>query len=225
VVGPIAKREVVGWLAETRSVSERRACRVMGLSSATWRYERRGRVDNSRLLARLQVHAAARPRFGYRRLHTLIDREGVVANHKRVYAVYRDAGLQVRRRKRKRLTRGDRVPPPAPSRAGERWSMDFMIDTLADGRPFRTLNIVDDFTRECLAIEVDRSLPGARVVRVLERLRDEIGLPHTIVTDNGLSQKSRRRSFAILVEYQLEEDEYGYKLQTASAAHGPTRSP
>jgi putative transposase len=197
----------------------------MGLSSATWRYERRGRVDNSRLLARLQVHAAARPRFGYRRLHTLIDREGVVANHKRVYAVYRDAGLQVRRRKRKRLTRGDRVPPPAPSRAGERWSMDFMIDTLADGRPFRTLNIVDDFTRECLAIEVDRSLPGARVVRVLERLRDEIGLPHTIVTDNGLSQKSRRQSFAILVEYQLEEDEYGYKLQTASAAHGPTRSP
>ena len=185
MVGPIAKREVVGWLSETRGVSERRACRAIELSTATWRYERRGRVDNSRLLARLQAHAAERPRFGYRRLHTLIGREGLVANHKRVYAVYREAGLQVRRRRRKRLTRGDRVPLPAPSRPGERWSMDFMIDTLADGRPFRTLNIVDDFTRECLAIEVDRSLPGARVVRVLERLRAHIGLPQTIVTDNG----------------------------------------
>jgi putative transposase len=157
----------------------------MGLSSATWRYERRGRADNSRLLARLQAHAAERPRFGYRRLHTLIGREGVVANHKRVYAVYREAGLQVRRRRRKRLTRGERVALAVPSGPCERWSMDFMLDTLADGRPFRVLNIVDDFTRECLAIEVDRSLPGARVVRVLERLRAEIGLPQTIVTDNG----------------------------------------
>lgn len=185
MVGPIAKREVVGWLSETREVSARRACRVVGLSSATWRYERRGRVDNTKLLARLQAHAAERPRFGYRRLHTLIGRDGVVANHKRVYAVYCAAGLQVRRRRRKRLTRGERVPLAAPSRACERWSMDFMLDTLADGRPFRTLNIVDDFTRQCVAIEVDRSLPGARVVRVLERLRAEIGLPQTIVTDNG----------------------------------------
>ena len=185
MVGPIAKREVVGWLSETRGVSERGACRVIGLSSATWRYERRGRVDNSRLLARLQVHAAERPRFGYRRLRTLLEREGLVVNHKRVYGVYRAAGLQVRRRRRKQLTRGERVPLPAPSRPGERWSMDFMVDTLADGRPFRTLNIVDDFTRECLAIEVDRSLPGARVVRVLERLRATIGLPQVIVVDNG----------------------------------------
>ena len=185
MVGPIAKREVVGWLAETRGTSERRACRVIGLSSATWRYERRGRVDNSRLLARLQVHAAERPRFGYRRLHTLIGREGVVANHKRVYAVYRDAGLQVRRRTRKRLTRGERIPLPAPSRPGERWSMDFMIDTLADGRPFRTLNIVDDFTRECVAIEVHRSPPGQRVVRVLDRLGETIGLPAILAIHNG----------------------------------------
>ena len=163
MVGPIAKREVVGWLAETRGTSERRACRIMGLSSATWRYERRGRVDNSRLLARLQAHAAERPRFGHRRLHTLIGREGVVANHKRVYAVYRAAGLQVRRRRRKRLTRGERVALPVPSGPCERWSMDFMLDTLADGRPFRVLNIVDDFTRECLAIQVDRDAPSSKV--------------------------------------------------------------
>ena len=99
--------------------------------------------------------------------------------------MYREAGLQVRRRRRKRLTRGERVPLPAPSQRRERWSMDFTLDTLADGRAFRTLNIVDDFTRECVAIEVDRSLPGSRVARVLDRLQAAIGLPQTIVVDNG----------------------------------------
>jgi putative transposase len=137
------------------------------------------------LLARLQAHAAVRPRFGYRRLHVLVAREGVHANHKRVHRVYREAGLQVRRRTRKRLTRGDRVPLARPTAPLERWSMDFMADTLADRRGFRTLNIVDDFSHECPAIEVDRSLPGARVVRVLDRLADTVGLPRVIVCDNG----------------------------------------
>lgn len=179
------KREVVGWLVAAQDTTLRRACRVLGLSTATWRYEPRGRCDNRELLARLQAHAAERPRYGYRRLHTLVAREGVTANHKRVHRVYREAGLQVRRRQRKRLTRRERVPLPVPAGPRERWSMDFMADTLSDGRTFRTLNIVDDFTRECVAIEVDRSLPGARVVRVLERLRDAIGLPRVIVVDNG----------------------------------------
>jgi putative transposase len=185
VVGPIAKRAAVGWLVEAQHASIRRGCRLVGLSTATWQYERRGRVDNRELLARLQAHAAVRPRYGYRRLHTLVAREGLVANHKRVHRVYRDAGLQVRRRRRKRLTRGERVPLPALNQPRERWSMDFMADTLADGRGFRTLNIVDDFTRECVAIEVDRSLPGARVVRVLDRLAETIGLPRVLISDNG----------------------------------------
>jgi putative transposase len=185
VVGPSAKRDAVGWLLDVRTTSLRRACRVVGLSTATWRYQRRGRVDNTDLLARLQAHAAVRARYGYRRLHTLVAREGLVANHKRVHRVYREAGLQVRRRRRKRITRAERVPLPPPSGRGERWSMDFMLDTLADGRGFRTLNIVDDYTRECVAIEVDRSLPGARVVRVLEHLQATIGLPRRIVMDNG----------------------------------------
>ena len=166
-------------------MSLRRACRIVDLSTATWRYQRRGRVDNTELLARLQAHAAVRARFGYRRLHTLLTREGLVANHKRVHRVYRAAGLQVRRRRRKRLTRAERIPLPRASQRGERWSMDFMADTLADGRAFRTLNIVDDYTRECVAIEVDRSLPGARVVRVLDHLLATTGLPRRIVVDNG----------------------------------------
>jgi putative transposase len=184
VVGPIARREAVGRL-RALGTSLRRACRVIGLSTATWRYQRHVDPTNTQLLERLQAHAAERPRFGYRRLHTLVDREGLQVNHKRVYGVYRSAGLQVRRRRRKRLTRGQRMPLALPSRRGERWSMDFMVDTLADGRGFRTLNIVDDFTRECLAIEVDRSLPGLRVVRVLDRLAEMIGLPDILVMDNG----------------------------------------
>jgi len=104
-----ARREAVGWL-QTRGTSTRRACRVVGLSRATWRYQRRADPQNVALLDRLQAHAMARPRFGYRRLHILVGREGLRVNHKRLYRLYRAAGLQVRRRRRKRLTRGDRVP-------------------------------------------------------------------------------------------------------------------
>jgi putative transposase len=184
VVGPIAKRDVVGWLLE-RETSLRRAGRVVGLSTSTWRYQCQESVTNATLRTRLEAHAAERPRFGYRRLHVLIGREGLTVNHKRVHRVYQAAGLQVRRRRRRRLTRAERTPLALPSRPGERWSMDFTTDTLGDGRVFRTLNIVDDFTRECVAIEVDRSLPGLRVARVLERLQASIGLPEVIVVDNG----------------------------------------
>ena len=158
---------------------------MIGLSTATWRYQRRTSATNVAVLERLQAHAAVRARFGYRRLHILLEREGLAVNPKRVHRIYRAAGLQVRRRRRKRLTRADRVHLPPASQRLERWSMDFTTDTLADGRNFRTLNIVDDFTRECVAIEVDRSLPGLRVTRVLDRLRAAIGLPQTIVVDNG----------------------------------------
>lgn len=185
MVSTTARREAVEWLRQTRETSLRRACRVVGLSTATWRYRPRLNEANTRLVAQLHEHAAARSRFGYRRLHVLIARDGTTVNHKRLYRLYRAAGLQVRRRRRKRLTRGERVPLPTPTRRGERWSMDFTLDTLADGRAFRTLNIVDDYTRECVAIEVDRSLPGLRVTRVLDRLRGAIGLPQSIVLDNG----------------------------------------
>jgi putative transposase len=184
MVGPIARREAVGWL-QTRGTSLRRACRVVGLSTATWRYQRQTSAANRAVLERLQAHAAMRARFGYRRLHILLEREGLVVNHKRVHRIYRAAGLQVRRRHRKRLTRAERIPLPVPDQRLARWSMDFTVDTLADGRGFRTLNIVDDFTRECVAIEVDRSLPGLRVARVLDRLHATIGLPESIVVDNG----------------------------------------
>src|SRR4051812_11107035 len=165
MVSTTARREAVEWLRETRNTSLRRACRVVGLSTATWRYRPRLNEANAQLVEQLPTPAAAGSRFGYRRLHVLIARAGTPVNHKRLYRMYRAAGLQVRRRRRKRLTRGERVRLPAPTRRGERWSMGFTLDTLADGRAFRTLNMVADFTRQCVAIEGDRSLPGLRVSR------------------------------------------------------------
>lgn len=135
--------------------------------------------------------AAERPRFGYRRLHILLRREGIEVNHKKVQRLYREESLSIRRKKRKRVAQVPREPKPVPVRINERWSMDFTQDTLVSGRCFRTLNIVDDLSREALAIEVDRSIPGAYVGRVLDRLVAERKAPDLIVVDNGPEFTSR----------------------------------
>ena len=184
MVKPAAYRQAVGFLRGEFEFSERRACRLLGHARSSCRYVAR-RTMVQGLLDELRRHAAERPRFGYRRLHVLLRRGGWQVNHKRVYRLYRAEGLAVRRRKRKRLAAGLRVVLPLPTRPNERWSMDFVHDTLATSRKFRTLNIVDDLTREALAIEVDTSLGGARVVRVLDRLAIRRGLPQVIVCDNG----------------------------------------
>ena len=131
---------------------------------------RRSRAASRVCASGLLALARERPRWGYRRLHVVLRREGYEVNHKRVHRLYRSEGLMVRRRRRKRIAAGARVPLPTPERANQRWSLDFMSDQLADGRVFRTLNVVDDFTRECRAIEVDTSLSGLRVARVLDAL-------------------------------------------------------
>ena len=142
-------------------------------------------AEPSGLRERLLTLAAERRRFGYRRLWVLLRREGFEVNHKRVYRLYREEGLAVRRRKRKRIASVVRVPRQAPERPNQRWSMDFVSDALANGRRIRVLTVIDDFTRESLATEVDTSLPGMRVTRVLDRLADERGLPEVITVDNG----------------------------------------
>jgi putative transposase len=129
--------------------------------------------------------AQERPRYGYRRLQVLLGREGVTVNHKRLWRIYRQEGLAVRRKRRKRAAMGRRVMLAPAQEVNERWSMDFVGDSLADGRTFRTLNIVDDFSREAPAIVVDQSIPGERVVRELDTLGAERGLPKMIVMDNG----------------------------------------
>jgi len=182
VVTAPARRAAVGFVMESFELSQRRACRLVRISESSLRYVS-VRSDGP-LLDRLRELALERSRFGYKRLHVLLRREGFLVNHKRVYRLYRREGLMVKRRKRKRVAL-PRMPLPLPAGPNERWSMDFVTDTLADGRQIRTLNIVDDFTRECRAIEVDTSLPGLRVARVLERLLAECGLPKAIVVDNG----------------------------------------
>lgn len=137
------------------------------------------------LRTRLRELATAKPRWGYQQLHILLRREGHMVNHKKVLRLYREEGLAVPRRRRKKHVAIARVPLPKPSGRTERWSMDFVSDALFDGRPFRCFTLVDDFTRECVAIEVAHSLPAWRVIPVLERAATERGLPRSIVCDNG----------------------------------------
>jgi putative transposase len=183
-VTPAQRRAAAGWLRERYAFSERRACRLVGIGRASARY-RPVRGDDAAVRARLRDLAAERPRFGYRRLHALLRREGVVVNHKRVARLYRAEDLAVRRRPRKRLAREGRGIAPAPTRPDERWGLDFMSDALATGRRIRLLCVLDLFTREALAIEVDVSLPGARVVAVLEHVAGERCAPTEVVLDNG----------------------------------------
>ena len=171
-------------MREPYRLSERRACGLLAVWRSSWRYRRR-RYEDPLLRERLRELAYQRRRFGYRRLHVLLRREGWLVNHKRVYRLYREEGLAVRRRKRKRVAGLPRVPLEAPTRSNQGWSMDFLTDALGSGRRFRLLTVVDDFTREALAIEVDTSLPGTRVVRVLERLKELGRVPEWIVCDNG----------------------------------------
>jgi len=184
VVTPAARRRAAGWLCRRHVVSVRRACRVLALAESTYRY-RSFRSEPAGLRARLLELAAERPRFGYRRLHILLVREGWSINHKRIQRMYREEKLAVRRKRRKRIAQTARQPKVMPEGPNERWSMDFMADSLATGRGFRTLNVVDDFTRECLAIEVDTSLSGERVTRVLDRVIERRGKPKSLVMDNG----------------------------------------
>jgi putative transposase len=150
----------------------------------TIRYHLR-RPDDLGLRERLRALAQERRRFGYRRLHVLLRREGHLVNHKRVYRLYREERLLVRRRRGRKRALGTRAPIAVPQLANERWSLDFLSDQLVDGRRFRILAVVDDCTRECLLLVADTSLSGARVARELNWLMAERGKPRMIVSDNG----------------------------------------
>lgn len=188
---PAQRRAAVGYAQERFGFSQRRACRVVGSARSTIRYRQRRRGGDETVRGRLRELAAQRPRFGYRRLHALLRREGIVANHKRIERIYREEGLRVRQRRRKSPARIRRGRPPAPERANDQWALDFLQDALASGRKVRVLSVIDVFTREALALEVDTSLPGSRVVRVLERLGGERPLPTRLVLDNGPELISR----------------------------------
>jgi putative transposase len=174
----------VSFLSVSWTLSERHACGLVGISRSSARYQGVEQRDDE-LRRRLRELAAERRRFGYRRLHVLLRREGHLVNHKRVYRLYREEGLSVRRRSRKRVAR-ERCPMPALTGPDQRWALDFVSDALSWGRKLRMLTVVDAFTRESLAIEVDTSLSGVRVARVLDQVIARRGTtPQEIVLDNG----------------------------------------
>ncbi len=165
-------------------LSQRRACQLMGLSRCSFRYRAR-RQEDALVRERLKQLAREYPRWGYRFLGVLLGREGHMVNHKRVLRLYREEGLKLRPKKRRKVVSVQREKPQDTTGINQKWSMDFVSDTLSCGRRFRALTIVDCHSRECLALEVDTSLNGERVVRVLERLKETRGLPVVIQTDNG----------------------------------------
>jgi putative transposase len=169
---------------DAHDVSERRACLALGLDRSTIRYRTR-RADDAAVRQRIRALACERRRFGYRRLHFLLKKEGVIMNQKRFRRLYRAEGLQVRKRNGRKRALGLRAPLALPSRPNERWSLDFVSDSFTDGRRFRILAVVDDCTRECLALVADTSLSGGRVARELDCVIARRGAPKSCVSDNG----------------------------------------
>jgi len=190
VVTAAGRRKVVTWAREAAGLSERKACRFFGVSRSTVQY-RSVRGEDRELRARLKELAEERRRWGYRMLHVLLEREGHELNHKRLYRLYREEGLQIRRRRRRKRAVRPRRIMETPSAANERWSMDFVHDQLASGRRLRCFTVVDDFTRESVVIDVAHSIPAERVAEVLDQVGRQRGLPRSIVCDNGPEFTSR----------------------------------
>ena len=173
MVTPAARRDAVAHLRASLGVSERRACGIIGADRTSVRYRSR-RGDDAALRGRLRELAHQRRRFGYRRLHVLLLREGTRVDRKKTQRLYTEEGLTVRKRKSRRRAVGARAPLPVIARPNERWSLDFVHDQLVGGRRFRVLNVMDDITRECLAAVVDTSISGKRVARELEGIASDV---------------------------------------------------
>lgn len=181
---PAARRELVSDIRKGYQLSERRACGLIGITRWINRYRSR-RDRQSELRMRIRELAGSRIRYGYRRIAVLLRREGWRVNTKRVYRLYREEGLQVRTNRRGKRAAHARVPLPEAARPNQRWSMDFVSDRLTDGRWFRVLTVLDQYTRECLCIHADRSQTGEKVVEHMKRLVAGRGAPESITTDNG----------------------------------------
>jgi putative transposase len=174
----------VTWAVREKGYSQRRACGLVGLHPKTYRYASK-RTGDEEVRARLRELAAQRRRFGYRRLWLVLKRQGIRLNRKKLYRLYKEERLSVRRRGGRKRALGTRAPMGLPLDRNLRWSLDFVMDTLLSGRRFRILTVVDDFTRECLTLVADTSLTGPRVVRELDRIVELRGCPRMIVSDNG----------------------------------------
>lgn len=202
MVRPAAKREAVAHLRDVLQMSERRACTLVAADRKMIRYRSR-RPPDTALRARLRDLANQRRRFGYRRLFILLRDQGEPSGVNRIYRLYREEGLTVRKRKARRRAVGTRSPILVEARMNARWSLDFVHDQFALGRRFRILNVVDDVTRECLAAIPDTSISGKRVARELTALIEARGKPQMIVSDNG-TEFTSNAILAWTKEHQVE---------------------
>jgi putative transposase len=184
MVTPAVKREAVAHLKSDHEMSERRACKLLQCCRMTMRYVS-VRPDDGVLRDRMKAIAHERRRFGYRRIHVLLRREGLTVNHKRLFRLYREEKLSVRKRGGRKRALGTRAPMLVPLMPNQRWSLDFVSDQFTDCRRFRVLTVIDDCTRECLGLVVDTSLSGRRVARELHHIIAQRGSPKMIVSDNG----------------------------------------
>jgi putative transposase len=166
-------------------LSLRRACHIIGLSRTSYRYSPKEKVDEPVIRAKLKELAQKRKRFGCPRLHVMLRRAGFKINHKRTERIYKEEGLSLRVKRRKKMAATLRAEVPRPMHPNHIWSMDFMKDALSDGRKLKVLPIVDEYTKKCFRIEVDTSITGARVVRTLNEITPVEGLPEIIIIDNG----------------------------------------
>ena len=172
------------WAIEEKEYSQRRACGLIGIAPKSYRYKPQ-RGHDGELRKRMREIASQRRRFGYRRIGLMLEREGVHLNHKKLYRLYKEERLTVRKRGGRKRAIGTRRPMLVPTEPNQRWSLDFVSDTLSDGRRFRILAVIDDCSRECLALLADTSISGSRVARQLDQLIEMRGRPRLIVSDNG----------------------------------------
>ena len=184
MVKPAMKKEVAGYLQEQHGLSQRKAAQLVGSAPQVLSYQSK-RGSDAKVRERLRELGEQRPRFGYRRLHVLLRRQGETLNLKKTRRLYREETLHLRPKKRRVKRQGEPVKALIAVRAHQLWTLDFIHDTLACGRPFRTLNVMDGASRAALAIEADTSLSAHRVVRVLEELRTIHGAPQALRLDNG----------------------------------------
>ncbi len=181
---PAGQRELISEILEDYPVTKRRACRLVLLVRSTYYYPSR-KEDDRAVRMRLKEFAYARPRYGYRRLTILLRREGWCINPKRVYRIYKEEELMVRTKRRKKRAAYGRLNPLPAARVGERWNIDLMSDQLADGRRFRIFTAVDQFSRECVCLQVRQSLPAQAITEVLDQAMENYGQPQAITMDNG----------------------------------------
>ncbi len=219
----VERKEEVCWLWRHFLVSQRRICELMNVAESSQRYA--SRKNDEALRAKLVEAAREKPRWGYRRLQLKLEEKGVHVNHKRVYRVYREAGLMIRRKKRKRLLRTGFVRPTVTG-ANQEWALDFVHDAAESGRKFRVLSVIDVYTRECLALEVDTSFASRRVTRELEKIVAERGVPEAIRCDNGPEFTSRHfLAWGMERKIDLVHIEPGRPVQNAfvESFHGKLR--